>query len=842
MPVLYRASLGYLLRHPWQLALALLGICIGVAVIVAVDLANQSSRKAFLLSMDTITGEATHQIIGGPNGVEEKLYVRLRTEAGIRSIAPVVEGFVEVNNTTIRVLGVDLFAERQMRSFTFDVKLAPAVTDLSTESLFSSILAEPGAVLMSHQTADILGLQTGDTFAVSAGGISFQASLLGLLGDGKSSALNQLMIADIAVAQTWLNQFGWLSRIDVRIPAGDSALHSKLQSLLPPGTQLLNAAGRTRSLTEMSAAFMTNLTAMSLLALLVGIFLIYNSVSFAVLQRRGLIGVLRALGVTRQQVFALILTEGAVLGLLGAAMGVMLGIWLGEHLLVLVSRSINDFYFRVNVTEVTVSPFSISMGLIAGLGATLVAAAVPAAEAASYQPKLALTRSVLEHRTGRLLPVIAIAGLSTGMLAVVLLYFSGSNLVAGLAAVFMLILGFSLCVPLAVRAITSVLEPVAARVGGISARLAVSGIGANLSRTGVAIVALAVAVSATIGVSVMVDSFRGSVSAWLDKTLQSDIYVSAPYGALDHGLIEDIVQTPGVAAYSTSRRVWLENEAGRTRIIAVQMAPGSYAGMELLDADPELVWRAFEEEGAVLVSEPYAYRNAVAGGDTIKLITLSGEQDFPVAATYQSYDVNAGAVFMSRRTYDRFWNDPKIDSIGLYVSPGTNVDDLMQQVTDIGAGRQQIFIRSNREIADLSLQVFDRTFIITDVLYWLATGVALIGILGAMLALQLERARELAILRALGMTPVQLGAMVTMQTTVIGLLSGLAAVPLGLVMAWVLIEVINRRAFGWQMDILVSLDVLLAAVLFSVGAAFVAGIYPAYRAAISRPALAMREE
>ena len=842
MPVLYRASLGYLLRHPWQLALALLGICIGVAVIVAVDLANQSSRKAFLLSMDTITGEATHQIIGGPNGVEEKLYVRLRTEAGIRSIAPVVEGFVEVNNTTIRVLGVDLFAERQMRSFTFDVKLAPAVTDLSTESLFSSILAEPGAVLMSQQTADILGLQAGDTFAVSAGGISFQASLLGLLGDGKSSALNQLMIADIAVAQTWLNQFGWLSRIDVRIPAGDSALQSKLQNLLPPGTQLLNAAGRTRSLTEMSAAFMTNLTAMSLLALLVGIFLIYNSVSFAVLQRRGLIGVLRALGVTRQQVFALILTEGAVLGLLGAAMGVMLGIWLGEHLLVLVSRSINDFYFRVSVTEVTVSPFSISMGLIAGLGATLVAAAVPAAEAASYQPKLALTRSVLEHRTGRLLPVIAIAGLSTGMLAVVLLYFSGSNLVAGLAAVFMLILGFSLCVPLAVRAITSVLEPVAARVGGISARLAVSGIGANLSRTGVAIVALAVAVSATIGVSVMVDSFRGSVSAWLDKTLQSDIYVSAPYGALDHGLIEDIVKTPGVAAYSTSRRVWLENEAGRTRIIAVQMAPGSYAGMELLDADPELVWRAFEEEGAVLVSEPYAYRNAVAGGDTIKLITLSGEQDFPVAATYQSYDVNAGAVFMSRRTYDRFWNDPKIDSIGLYVSPGTNVDDLMQQVTDIGAGRQQIFIRSNREIADLSLQVFDRTFIITDVLYWLATGVALIGILGAMLALQLERARELAILRALGMTPVQLGAMVTMQTTVIGLLSGLAAVPLGLVMAWVLIEVINRRAFGWQMDILVSLDVLLAAVLFSVGAAFVAGIYPAYRAAISRPALAMREE
>jgi len=833
MPVLYRASLGYLLRHPWQLALALLGICIGVAVIIAVDLANESSRKAFLLSMDAITGKATHQIIGGPNGIGEELYTRLRVEAGIRSIAPVVEGFVEVNNTTIRILGVDLFAERQMRSLTFDVKSTSTMPGITTESLFRSILADPGAVLMSQSTADTLGLQAGDTFDVTTGGSPFKGTLLGTLDDGKSSALNKLMVVDIAVAQTWLNQFGWLSRIDVRIPDGDSTLRGKLQDLLPPDVQLLNAAGRTRSLTKMSTAFMTNLTAMSLLALLVGIFLIYNSVSFAVLQRRGMIGVLRALGVTRQQTFALILTEGAVLGLVGASMGVMLGIWLGEHLLVLVSRSINDFYFRVSVTGVAVSPYSIGKGLIAGLGATLVAAAVPAVEAASYQPRLALTRSVLEHRTGRLLPVIAIAGVSSGMLAILLLYLSGSNLVAGLAAVFMLIVGFALCVPLVVRAITSVLEPMAAKLGGTPARLAVSGIGANLSRTGVAIVALAVAVSATIGVSVMVNSFRGSVSAWLDKTLQSDIYIGASHGALNHGLIKDLVQTPGVEAYSTSRRVWLENEAGRTRIIALQMAPGSHAGMELLDADPELVWRAFEEEDAVLVSEPYAYRNAVAAGDTITLITRLGERDFPVVATWQSYDVNAGAVLMSRSTYDRFWNDPRIDSIGLYMSPGTNIADLIQRLTDISEGRQQVFMRSNREIRNLSLQIFDRTFIITDVLYWLATGVALIGILGAMLALQLERARELAILRAIGMTPAQLGSMVVMQTTVIGLLSGLAAVPLGLVMAWVLIEVINRRAFGWQMDILVSFEVLLAAVLFSIGAAFLAGIYPAYRAASS---------
>ena len=650
------------------------------------------------------------------------------------------------------------------------------------------------------------------------------------------------MVVDIAVAQSWLNLRGWLSRIDVRIRDSDRDLQARLENALPAGTQLLNAAGRTQSLTEMSAAFMTNLSAMSLLALLVGLFLIYNSVGFAVLQRRGLIGVLRALGVTRQQIFSLILTEAAVLGLVGATVGVILGIWLGEQLLVLVSRSINDFYFRVSVSEVVLNPFSIGKGLVAGIAATLLAAAVPAIEAASWQPRLALTRSVLEQRSRRLLPVIALTGLGMGLLAALLLHFSGSNLLAGLSAVFLLILGFALCVPVAVKAVTSGLAPLAARVGGTSARLAVSGIAANLSRTGIAIVALAVAVSATIGVRVMVDSFRGSVSAWLENTLVSDIYIGAPGAALNPDLIEDLVQAPGVAAYSTSRRVWPENQDGRIRLIALQMSAGRHPGSEILDAEPKQVWPAFEHDGAVLVSEPYAYRHAVAAGDEIRLQTGLGERAFAIAGTYRSYDVNAGAVLMSRRTYDRFWDDPTVDSIGLFLSPGISADELLRQLKAISQGRQQIVMRSNREIRDLSLEVFDRTFVITNVLYWLATGVALIGILGAMLALQMERARELAILRALGMTPGQLGSMVTTQTATIGLLSGLAAVPLGLVMAWVLIEVINRRAFGWQMDILVSWRVLLVAILFSVAAAMLAGIYPAYRAASSRPALAMREE
>jgi putative ABC transport system permease protein len=244
----------------------------------------------------------------------------------------------------------------------------------------------------------------------------------------------------------------------------------------------------------------------------------------------------------------------------------------------------------------------------------------------------------------------------------------------------------------------------------------------------------------------------------------------------------------------------------------------------------------------VLVSEPYAYQHRVAAGDDITLPTRDGDRSFRVAARYQSYDINASAVMISRANYDRYFDDDGVDTLGLYLAEGTDVDRVIASVQSVSEGRQRLRVDSNARIRDLSLEIFDQTFVITDVLYWLATGVAFIGILGAMLALQLERAREFGLLRALGMTPGQVGSMVTMQTGMIGLLSGLAAIPLGLVMAWVLIKVINRRAFGWQIDMSVAPGILLSAVAFAVGVSLLAGIYPAWRAGRNRPAIVMREE
>jgi putative ABC transport system permease protein len=441
------------------------------------------------------------------------------------------------------------------------------------------------------------------------------------------------------------------------------------------------------------------------------------------------------------------------------------------------------------------------------------------------------------------LPIVTLTGIAGMVAAVALILVSGTSLVAGLTAVFLLILGFALCVPLFVRTASTLIAPLAGKLGGTSARMAVAGIASGLSRTGIAIVALAVALSATIGISVMVDSFRGSVNAWLMQTLQADIYTGTiREGSMEPGLIAAIRNIDGVIDMSTRKRAWVEDASGRTQLRVFELPPQSYVGAELLDAKPDIAWAAWESADAVFVSEPYAYERGVGAGDVITLPTDRGQREFAVAATFQSFDINARGIMMSRATYARHFRDDTVDSLGLYLDDGVDVDRVIREVERLSEGRQSLYINSNAGLRQESLQIFDRTFVITDVLYWLTLGVAFIGILSAMLALQLERARETATLRALGMTPGQVGGMITAQTGVIGLLSGIAAIPLGVVMAWVLIKVINRRAFGWQIDMTVAPDILGVSVVFAIGAAMLAGLYPAWRAGRSQPAIAMREE
>ena len=844
MPLLWAASIRHLLRHPAQLVLALVGLSVGVGTIIAVDIATASSGRAFQLSVQAVNGAATHSIVGGPQGVDERLYVDLRTrrwEHARPAVAPVVEGYITIGERTMQLIGIDPFASRELAGARRGA-VRPVAGDIP------SWFTQRGAVVMAASTAKQLGLEVNQSFEVEVGGKTHSAVLIGTVS-ADQAGYDALVLADIAQAQEWMDSVGRLARIDVRIADGPAAqmAATQLRGRLPPGVRLEKAQGRAQQSVDMTAAFTTNLQAMSMLALLVSTLLIYGAISFAVVQRRRIIGILRALGATRGNVFTIVLTEAAVLGVIGAGIGLLLGVAIGRGLVQLVSQTINDLYFVVAVNETVLPASSVVKALLAGFGTALAGAWLPALEVAGSTPQLGLRRSVLEARAVTLARKLLIASGALAVASGVVAVTSGRSLFAGFAALFLLLLSAATLTPAVLRVLARAAARVAGRFSPI-ARLVFGDIAASLSRTGVAVAALGMALAAMIGVSIMVESFRESLRDWLGQTLRADIYVTAPGpGAgrperkIDSDLVKAILATRGVVDYGMSRRVTVELPHGPISLDAVQLARNGYANEVLTSGDPKVTWPAFEK-GEVVISEPLAYRTQLNLGNTLILPTDSGPRPFRIAGIYREYGNDRGTVLISLPVYRKYWHDDGITAMGVYVAPGVSLAQVMASFRDTARGKQSLYIRSNADLRALSMSIFERTFVITRVLYWLAAGVAAIGLISALLAWELERSHEIAILRSLGLTPGGAALLIEGQTGFMGLVALVAAIPAGLLTALLLIDVVNRRAFGWRIDVHLSVAQFANALLLAVVAAAVAGVYPARRVAVATVAAEIREE
>jgi putative ABC transport system permease protein len=550
---LYRLAWRRAARRPLQYVLFVLGVAIGVAMMVSIDLANGSARRAFALSTDAITGKATHRVVGGPAGLDEDIYRRIRAEAGFSPAAPVVEGYVAVpqlGGQPVRLVGIDPFAEPPFR----DYFSTTGSGSLSPDAL-TTFLTEPNSVILSADAAAANGVALGDTLSIEVNGRRVPARVVGLLrpaDDVTRRALNGILFTDLASAQEMLDLRGKLSHIDL-IAADDAAL-APVSAVLPTGVAIETAAARQNAIQQMTAAFEFNLAALSMLALVVGMFLIYNTVTFSVVQRRPLFAVLRMLGATGGQLFTLILGEAILLSLVGSLLGLGLGVLMGRGVISLITQTINDFWFTVNVQDVSVPASTLIRGLVVGVGAAVLAALVPAVEAARTAPQSTLRRSTLESRIRRLLPWLVVAWALLTLIGAALLWLRGGGLLTAFAGLFAVLIAAALLAPPVTALAMRLVAPLSAGLLGVLGRMAPRDIVRSLSRTSIAIAALMTAVSVIVGVSIMVGSFRGTVIEWLDQTLQADIYISPPTvtanrvsGALDPALVETLRAWPGVA-------------------------------------------------------------------------------------------------------------------------------------------------------------------------------------------------------------------------------------------------------------------------------------------------------
>ncbi len=848
-PALLRTAWRSLLRRPWQTGLMILGITLGVAVVASIDIANGSALQGFALSTQAVVGKATHQILGGPGGIEESVYFSLRSSDLDFAIAPVLTEYVTVEqlgNAPIQLMGVDPFAETPFRDY------VPSPVSGRADEDLTAFFTEPGAVLLASSLAERYNLQKGDRLDLELSGRRIPAVIAGTIEPPDTierRALEGILLADIATSQELTGNLGRLTQIDLILPQDDLQAISEIEQLLPQGLRLQATSARSGAVQEMTAAFQLNLTALSLLALVVGIFLIYNTMTFSIVQRRSFFGTLRCLGITGQEIFVLVIVEGLSLGMIGSILGLVTGVLLGREMVNMVTQTISDLFFVVTVRSVAIPWSSLFKAMLLGVVATVLAALAPAREAASVPARAALSRSGLETRARHLVGTSAISGVVLMLLGLGLLWLPGRSLGLAFGGTFAIVIGVALLTPFTALGMMRISAPLLGRVNGLIGRMAARNVIRSLSRTSIAIAALMVAVSVTIGISLMISSFRHTVEIWLGQTLQGDVYISPPSlrangstSVLAAETLRTLETWPGVEQLDLIRSVQVESSLGSIQLGATNNpGPGGERIYKYAIGTPQQVREAMQA-GAILVSEPLAVRLELeppAGrarpGETaadlgeMVLFTSRGPASFPIAGIYYDYASTQGSALIDLATYQSHWDDLQVSAAGLRLATGLNPEEVTRDLQSSLLPIQQLSIRPNRTLRAEALAVFDRTFAITTALQLLATIVAFFGILSALLSLQIDKQRETATLRALGITMQQVRRLALFESGLMGTIAGLLAMPTGFVLAIILIYIINRRAFGWTLLLQIPPEPFVQAMGIALAAALLAGLIPARR-------------
>jgi len=832
--------------------LCLLGVALGVAVFVGIKTAASSALTSFQDTVTSLAGNTQLQVTGQGNGFPEDLYTTVASLDGVRVATPVLEFNVIAApplDEPLLMLGIDVFSDREFRQYNF-------VESKQRTGAILSFLTEPGAIALTEKFAKRHGLKVGDQVEVLSGSRQLTLTLRALLKlKGPARALEgNVALVDIATAQEAFDRIGRLDRIDLILDEGGSVekVREQLQELMPADVTVEPPQNRLGRIKEMINAYRLNLLALSLIALFVGIFLVYNAVAFAANKRRYEIAMLRVLGTQRWQILGLFLSEALVVGLLGALVGVGLGLVMAKLALKAMAQTISELYLLVRAESLSLSPLVIFLGAGAALGVALLGGLFPSLEASRTLPREALYRGTLERRLHMSLGRISLIGtviLALGYFCSLQPPVNGLPLF-GFVAAFLILAGFSFLTPASVILVNRALAPGLAALFKIEGKMASRYLGRSLNRSAVAIASLMTALAMLISISIMILSFRQTVVTWTEQIIVADLYISPAVrltgqrSSLPEELVESLPELPGFVAMERLREIPFRiNEVPvlldvtdlevKARLGRVMFRRGS--SEEILDRCRQL--------NQVSISEVLANRLGLGEGDQLELPTPKGIQSLLIAGVFYDYRTEGGMVIMDRSTFHRYWpEERRYTSVGVYLEPGTSLDQARAFIRKQLRRSQEIFITSNRELRQEILRIFDQTFSITYALQVIAIVVAIFGIVNTLILLVIERERDIGVLKAVGASNQQVQKMTLLEAGLMGLISFVLGAINGVLLSLLLIFVINKQSFGWTIQFSVPVAMFGKTLILVIVCALVAGLFPARAAARKNVSEVMRME
>ena len=846
MALLGALVLGPLRTNVLRSCVTLAAVALAVAIGLAIDLANATAVASFASSVNVVSARTNLQVLGVGRGFDERAVARIASADGVIAADPVIE-----ESMTVGARAGDPFSGEILRVLGVDMLHALPAGAGAVQAPDPILVVNGRGAFVAARTAARYGWRRGGEVRALAGDREIALRLAATIPAGTPGIDSSVVFVDIVTAQEVFGKVGLLDRIDLAVdPERVDAVAAALRPLVPPGARVVRPAVRTGEIARMLRSFRLNLSALAYVALLVGMYLIYNAVAISVVQRRPEIGTVRALGATRGAVFRTFLAEGALAGIAGSALGLALGAALATFSVAAVSRTVDTLYVGSHADAVVFSLFPFVKAFALGVLAAIAAAAFPAWDAASTRPALTMRAQGFEQRRPRLARNAAFAAaalLAAAWLLTRLPAIDGIP-VAGYAAGLLIIGGGSLLAPLLVAAFARA----AAALGGRrpTFALAAGGFAGSPLRIAVAVASLAIAIAMMVSIAVLVASFRTTVVAWADETLRADLFVR-PLGLADAStearfspaVPVRVRRVPGVSDVETFRSVSLPFRGQLTTLGATDLGTlATRNRVRLLGvSDVRALARALADTDRLLISEPFATRFGVEAGDRIVLPTGSGDTTFEVAAVYNDYSSDGGVALVDVRTYRRLFHDDSVNSLAIYAEPGADLNRLRTAVTR-AAAPARIDVQTNRELRGLVVTIFDRTFAITYALDVIAIAIAVLGVIATLFALVLERRREFGLLRYLGVTTNGVRRIVLAEAAGIGLLGGALGTVIGFLLALLLIYVINRQSFGWLIELHVPYAFLAETIVLVLTAAVAAGVVPAGIAARIRTADAVRSE
>jgi putative ABC transport system permease protein len=816
----------YALRHRFLAIANVLSVGLGVAVYLAIQVTNRSAERSFAAGVDLVAGRAHLEVRGE---IDDALFPRLQAIDGVTAATPLVEGMIilpDFPGEYLHLVGVDPLTNSEFRNF------AVQSSDQASEDRW---FGDGHVVSIGKSFAATHGLKIGDSIKVEAGENTVFLTVTFLLETGKADS--HLAVMDIGWAQELLGSAGTLSAVlfRVRDPKNPDPVAARIAKVVPANVRVEPPSNRSAQVAKMLAGFHLNLTALSLVSLLVGVFLVYNTISASVVRRREEIGILRAVGVSSSQVRWLFLGEALLYGLIGSLLGIVGGLLIARSLLRVVAATISNVYVLTSIEHAYVPWEQVMLVFLLGLGATFLGAWVPAQSAVRMSPLQSLTLGFLIERSER--PTLSwiawSAATALAALASAIAALRGGVRNAAFFCALSTLITFCLLAPFVTYWLGRLVGALFHSAHLI--HLAAQNLVRSLFRNAITIAALASAAAMLVSVSIMIFSFRSTVDRWISGRLAADVFITPAQNEIvgfesfvSADLLRFLEQLPQIDALDTYRDYETELQGNLVSLGVVQGSgrnPPQFIGGA--DAHKLEKWHNAD---TVIASEPLARRLNLQEGQSLVLTTPEGPKPFTVAGIFYDYSRDSGLLLMQRSNFEKYWHDPRIHSVAAYLKRGLTPQQLVEQIRR-GYSRSNAYaIHSNRELRREVDRIFDQTFAVTYLLRGIAMLVAVIGITLNLIVLVKERERELAVLRALGASVSQIAALVLAETFLLGVLAVGIGIAAGCALAFVLTEVINKTFFGWTIPLQIPWEQLSSVPLILISIALLAALAPAIQA------------